>query len=324
MPQETINRNQFANQFQTVLLIFAMAAILGLTGFFLFGSTGFFVAMGLMLFGIAFSGRASASLILRMYKAQPIVRHQAPQLIDLFESICQRANLETIPRLYYIPSQLPNAFAAGTGRSASVAVTDGLIRVLTPRELSGVLAHEVAHIVNRDICVMTTADSITRTTSMISRFGLFAMIFSLGGMVFGSNSPNLLLGGMVMFIAPSVVVALQLAVSRTREFNADQGAAEITRDPYGLAAALSKLDRPKPKGIFERILRPGIHRKEPAMLRTHPPTEERVDKLIELAKLFEAQQSPSQIGSSSQPLVIENQPLVSRTPRYHVISGIWR
>ena len=142
----------------------------------------------MLAFGVLFSRKASVAVILRMYKASPINYQQAPQLVDLFDELCRRAGLQEAPHLFYIPSRLPNAFAVGTGESASVAVTDGLLRMMNSRELAGVLAHEIAHVVNGDIRVMTTADAITRATSMISRMGLFAMMFSFGGMVFGSST----------------------------------------------------------------------------------------------------------------------------------------
>ncbi len=323
MPQQTIDRNQFVNQFQSVLLLIAMAGVLGLTGFLMLGFWGFIGALGLLAFGVLFSRKASVAVILRMYKASPINYQQAPQLVDLFDELCRRAGLQEAPHLFYIPSRLPNAFAVGTGESASVAVTDGLLRMMNSRELAGVLAHEIAHVVNGDIRVMTTADAITRATSMISRMGLFAMMFSFGGMVFGSSTLNFLLGGLMMFFAPTIVIMLQLAVARTREFNADLGSAELTNDPAGLASALSKLERPKPKGILGRILNPGMRRKEPSMLRTHPPTEERVKRLMELVQLAQKRKD-THIASGARRLAVEDRPRVRKRPRYHITTGIWR
>ena len=170
---------------------------------------------------------------------------------------------------------------------------------------------------------MTTADAITRATSMISRMGLFAMMFSFGGMVFGSSTLNFLLGGLMMFFAPTIVIMLQLAVARTREFNADLGSAELTNDPAGLASALSKLERPKPKGILGRILNPGMRRKEPSMLRTHPPTEERVKRLMELVQLAQKRKD-THIASGARRLAVEDRPRVRKRPRYHITTGIWR
>ena len=324
MPQQTIDRNQFVNHLHSVLLLIAMAGVLGLTGFLLLGPWGLIAALGILMFGIFFSGRASAAVLLRMYKASPISYDQAPQLVELFDELCRRAGLKESPHLFYIPSRLPNAFAVGTGKSASVAVTDGLLRMMNSRELAGVLAHEIAHVVNGDIRVMTTADAITRTTSMISRMGLFAIVFSFGGMMFSSNTLNFLLGGLMMFFAPTLVIMLQLAVSRTREFNADLGSAELTHDPAGLASALSKLDRPKPKGLLGRIFNPGHRRKEPSMLRTHPPTEERVERLMELVKLAQDRQQGGQIAAALKRVAIEGRPRVRKRPRYHVTTGIWR
>jgi heat shock protein HtpX len=266
-------------------------------------------------------------MVLRAYKAQPITYDSAPQLNNIFREICKRSDLDPLPQLYYIPSRVPNAFAVGRGRKAAVALTDGLLRLLSPREIAGVLGHEVAHIINRDISVLGVADTITRTTSTLARIGILMMLFSVGTFLFGSGGWTFVLVGLIMFFAPMLVVILQLTVSRTREFDADQGAAELTGDPAGLASALSKLDPPKPRSIFERILRPGSNRKEPAMLRTHPPTEERLAKLMELVEIQKTKQARQQeieyLDEAQSNDELLNQNAVTRRPSYHLISGLW-
>ena len=327
MPQSKIDQNQFTNWFHTILLILAMAAILFATGFALLGTWGIAAAIGLLTLGIIFSSRVTPAVVLRAYNAQPIAYESAPQLNHIFLEICQRAELKTRPQLFYIPSQFPNAFAVGRRKNAAVAVTDGLLRMLTPREIAGVLAHEVSHIINRDISVLGLADTITRTTSTFARIGILMMLFSLGSFLFGPGGVKYILVGLFMFLAPMLVVILQLTVSRTREFDADQGAAELTGDPAGLASALRKLDPPKPRSMFERILRPGSNRKEPAMLRTHPPTEERVAKLMELVEIQNARKDRPQeivfLNESNPDSVQLDQQVVNRVPSYHVISGLW-
>lgn len=324
MPQLQIDQNQRSNLLQTLLLLMAMSAILSGTGFILFGYWGFISALLLLLIGVVFSSRISAAMVLRMYKAVLIEPHQAPQLISLFHVLSERAELPKPPRLYYVPTALPNAFAVGVGKNAAVAITDGLLKLLTQRELAGVLAHELAHIVHHDIRVLGLADTISRTTSFLSRMGLLMVLFSFGSFMIGSNGGSLIIAGLTLFFAPTLVILLQLAVSRTREFNADQGAAEITGDPLGLAMALQKLDIPEHRGVIERLMSPGNHRKEPAMLRTHPPTAERVEKLMELVRISQAENHAGPMLEPPESLLPKMVYPPIRKPRYHVISGVWR
>ena len=325
MPTAKIRENKRSNLLQTVFLITAMGGLLALTGFMLMGWVGMIAAMGVLLFGILFTKRASAAMVLKMYKAKPIQYHQAPQLMDLFKELCDRAKLDSEPGLFYIPSRLPNAFACGVPGKESVAITDGLLRMLNPRELSGVLAHEVAHIMNDDLRVLGTADTISRTISMLSRFGMMLMLFSFSGTLIGAEPFRMIAAGLLLFFAPTIVVLLQLAVSRTREFNADQGAAELTGDPQGLSSALQKLERltGNNTGILERILKPGQKRAQPAMLRTHPPTQERVDKLNELVKEIANPEQNGSLKSSQHRMPILIQPKIKRRPKYHWVSGLW-
>lgn len=318
-----------------MLLLAAMTGILVLAGYLMFDTIGFFVAIALLVFGLFFSPRISTSMLLRHYHAQRITRSEAPGLVDLMEHLCERGGLSNRP-LYYIPSRLPNAFAAGVGQESFVAVTDGLLRLLNGRELAGVLAHEVAHIINNDIKVLGTADTITRTASLFSRIGLLLVLFSGIGHVMGLTWVNFVVGGLVLFFAPSILVMLQLAISRTREFDADLGAAELTEDPAGLASALQKLTPPKQRSLLERLLSPGPRRSQPAMLRTHPPTEERVARLMELERLKqEADQAareeakrklaaalPDKVDSENEVIRIGFPP-VKRKPRYHPTNGLW-
>ncbi len=321
MPQSIIDQHQRNNFFQTTLLLLAMAAVMCFAGYLLFGTTGMLITLGLVAFGMLFSGKVSTGMILRAYQAQPITFENAPALVETIDTICSRADIAPIP-LFYIPSKLPNAFAAGSGKRTIIAVTDGLLRMLTHRELSGVLAHEVAHVVNHDIRVLSTADAITRTTSFLARFGLFMMLFSFSSVLFGLGWARFALAGLVLFFAPAGLVMLQLAISRTREFDADITAAEITGDPLGLAMALQKIDPPQRPGIFQRILHPGPKRTQPAMLRTHPPTEERVERLQELANHQQTEKSNRQPQAPDMPFVVHVPP-VERRPRYHPTNGLW-
>jgi heat shock protein HtpX len=174
-----------------------------------------------------------------------------------------------------------NAFAVGRRNESAIAVTDGLLRTLSPRELVSVLAHETAHIAHGDLFVMGLADVISRITSAMSFVGLFLIFMSL---------PQALAGGDVQWLplillaaAPQVSLLAQLGLSRTREFDADLTAARLTDDPEGLSSALVKLERVQ-NGFLRRIFFPGSGVPEPSWLRTHPTTEERVQRLMDLRR----------------------------------------
>jgi heat shock protein HtpX len=172
---------------------------------------------------------------------------------------------------------VPNAFAVGSPEDSVVAVSDGMLRLMGPRELAGVLAHEVSHVAHRDLWLMALADAIGRLVALASLFGQLLLLVTLPLALVGmAEVPWLAL--LVLILAPSAVNLLQLALSRAREFDADLGAAELTGDPEGLAAALGRLER-RTGRAWEDLLMPGRRVPEPSLLRTHPPTEERVERL---------------------------------------------
>ena len=203
---------------------------------------------------------------------------------------------------------------------------------MNPREMEGILAHEISHLWHRDTFVMGIADTIARITSLLSRIGLIMMLFSF---TMGEDLPWYFVRGLLLFFAPTITVLLQLALSRAREFNADMGAVELTGDPYGLASALDKLERMiQPQSMWRKILTPGYKQTQPALLRTHPDTEERIKRLLELAKALEveqpgprqAQRMAPRARSSQGPrrISIGYDQRARHKPRYHIMSGIFR
>jgi heat shock protein HtpX len=215
-----------------------------------------------------------------MYGAREIPRDMLPDLHAVLTIISRRANLPAVPRLVYIPSAMLNAFAVGRRDDAAIALTDGILRTLTMRELAGVLAHEVSHVRNNDLWVMSLADVMSRVTRMMAFLGLLLLLLTLPmWLMHGGGVPWLLV--LTLAIAPSFVALLQLALSRAREFDADLDAAGLTGDPVGLAAALGKLERRR-GGLWESILMPRGRNPEPSILRTHPKTGERIERLLSL------------------------------------------
>ena len=321
MDFEQLAEHKRHNTLQTLLLIVGMALILGALGYALLNVWGAVAAMILACFVGLTGSRIPASVVLRMFRARPIFPEYAPELLELHTELCRRAQLSHCPGLYYIPSRAVNAFATGSERTSAVAITDGLLRILTPRELAGVLAHEIAHLKNRDLHILSLADTFSRVSSTISRVAFLGLLFLLPqAIVYGSFSA--LLRVLVILFAPALCTLLQLALSRSREFQADTVAAELTFDPQGLASALHKLDRLQPKGWLRRLLYPGNPEPQPTALRTHPPTRERIEKLMEMVPQY--QQPPDVMESTPRSIYAPRQlPPVRQRPTWHWGSGLW-
>lgn len=271
-------RHRVQNALHTALLLLAMAGLAGFLGWAIFGSAA---VAGWALAGavlVAFAHEVSPAFVLRLTGAQALARGEAPRLCALAESLAARAGLARVPRLYYLPTRVMNAFAAGSRANAAIAVSDGLLRNLDSRELAGVLAHEFAHLRANDLRVMTLADVVARMTAFLSLVGQMMLVVLLPlALVTPLEVPWLAL--LALLFAPTVSLALQLALSRTREYDADVAAAELTGDPRGLAMALDKLERLQ-GGWMERL----FMARSPRWLRTHPPIGERIRRLLELER----------------------------------------
>lgn len=273
-----LRRHRLRNLFHSALLIIGMIALLALCMWMLWGGEALIWALAGAILGLSFSPNISARTILSMYRARPLSPTSFPEGYEIVGEIARRARLPHTPRLYYVPSRMLNAFAVGGRGSPAIAVTDGLLRNMSARELAGVLAHEISHVRNRDLWVMNLADMITRLTSIMSVLGMFLLVFMLPLILFGNVAFPVLLPFVLLF-APTIGSLLQLALSRAREYDADLDAVMLTADPQGLASALDKLERLQGR-FWERIMFPGQRIPDPSLLRTHPPTEERIRRLL--------------------------------------------
>jgi len=285
----------------------------------MWGGMGVLIAVAVSLFLVYSVSRASPKMILKMYKARQLGPRDLPELQHLFDHLVSRAELEYAPTLYYVPSKMLNAFATGRDEQAVVAVTHGLLDKMNNREIAGVLAHELSHIKHKDVWVMGLADVFSRLTNTMGQIGQIMLLVSLGAIFVGTSLPLPWLGVAILMLAPVGSTLLQLALSRTREYEADRGAVRITGDPAGLASALQKVEKAK-KGWLQAVM-PGRKIPEPAMLRTHPPTDDRIERLMAMAGGGETLPQPASIP---EPLV--NPPTgyeVRRRPRWHVLSGLW-
>ncbi len=269
--------------FLTVLLVFAGAAIGGRNGMVI----AFVMALVMNFVSYWFSDK----IVLAMYKAQPVTEAQAPDLYAMVRRLTQKAGLP-MPKVYIIPDESMNAFATGRNpEHGVVAVTEGIMRALEREELEGVIAHELAHIKNRDILTGTIVATIAGAISMLAQMAHWAMLFGGGRRDDSDEGGSPVVALVMMIVAPIAAMLVQMAISRTREYEADKGGAAIAGNPYGLANALLKLERgaqevplqdAKPATAHMFIVNPltggGLMR----LFSTHPPIAERVKRLKEL------------------------------------------
>ncbi len=270
--------------FMTLLLVFVGAAIGGRSGM-IFA----FAIATIMNFG---SYWFSDKIVLRMYRAQPVSEAEAPELYAIVRTLVQKASMP-MPKVYIIPEDTPNAFATGRNpEHAVVAVTQGIMRLLSREELSGVISHELAHIRHRDMLTGTIVATIAGAISMLAQMAQWAMLF--GGSRRDDDEGGSPIAALVMMIvAPIAAMVVQMAISRTREYEADAGGAKIAGNPSGLANALLKLEKgnqvipmadAKPATAHMFIVNPLHGGGLLKLFSTHPPIAERVKRLNEMAR----------------------------------------
>jgi heat shock protein HtpX len=273
-------RQRRRNAVQSMLLLGSLVLVAAGLAWLLFGPAGLvwmLIAGGV---AVAFRPRIPTRSLLAMYGAQPLPPAAAPELHQLVRELAKRSGLPAPPTLYYVPSRVPNAFAVGRGDDAGLAVTDGMLRTLTGRELAGVLAHEVSHIRAGDTTVMALSDAVSRFTQLLAYIGLFSIVLTVP-ITFGGD-PRLLVLSAVLIGLPFLTTLLQLALSRSREYDADLAGVSLTGDPEGLATALESLERSTGR-LWERTMVPRGQMPDPILLRTHPATAERAERQRRLA-----------------------------------------
>ncbi|WP_025899529.1 zinc metalloprotease HtpX [Sneathiella glossodoripedis] len=277
------------NFFKTGILIAGITALFLGVGFAIGGESGMFIALAVAIAMNGFAYWNSDKLVLRMYGARQVSDADAPEYVALVRKLAQNAGLP-MPKVYIMDNPQPNAFATGRNpENAAVAATTGLLKMLTREELAGVMAHELAHIQNRDTLIMTVTSTIAGAISMLANFALF----------FGGNRNNNLgvVGTLLMVVlAPVAAMLVQMAISRTREYSADKLGGEICGNPEWLASALHKLEKgasyienpvaeqnPASANLF--IVNPLHGKGADNLFSTHPSTQNRIARLLEMARL---------------------------------------
>lgn len=274
------------NWVKTAILMAAIMALFGIVGGMIGGKSGMLMAL---VFGGAmnlFSYWFSDTMVLKMYNAQQVDETSAPQFYAMVRELAQKADLP-MPKVYIINEAQPNAFATGRNpEHAAVAATTGIIQLLSARELRGVMAHELAHVKHRDILISTISATMAGAISALANFAMF-----FGGRDENGRSVNPLVGILVAILAPLAASLIQMAISRAREFEADQGGAEISGTPNALADALAKIQMyaegripmgpavAHPETAQMMIMNPLSGGGLRGLFSTHPPTEERIARL---------------------------------------------
>jgi heat shock protein HtpX len=282
----------FGNQIRTAALLGLLSGLIVLVSYYLVGNEqGLILGLGFAAFTSFSSWFYSDKAALAAYQAQPIAREQAPDLYDMVAKLSDRADIP-MPKVFLVPTKAPNAFATGRDPAhAAVAVTEGILELLSPEELEGVLAHELTHVKNRDTLTQAIAGTLAGAVTFVGRILSF-------GALYGPVNRNNRQGGnplgilFLIILAPISAGLIQMAISRTREYAADAGSAEITGNPTALAAALQKLEELgrqvpmhgnpafSPLLIINPLSAGGLQ----SLFRTHPPTEDRIRRLLELAQ----------------------------------------
>jgi len=277
------------NWVKTAILMAAITALFGVLGAAIGGRSGMLLALGFALVSNFFAYWFSDKMVLRMYNAQEVDASSAPQFYGMVRELAGRAGLP-MPKVYLIDEEAPNAFATGRNpQHAAVAATTGILRVLSSRELRGVMAHELAHVKHRDILISTISATMAGAISALANFAMF-----FGGRNDEGRPSNPIAGILVALLAPLAGALIQMAISRAREFEADRGGAEISGDPQALASALDKIHRyaqgipletaeRHPETAQMMIMNPLSGGGLRGLFSTHPATEERVRRLMAMA-----------------------------------------
>jgi heat shock protein HtpX len=275
-----------ANAMKTTLFLALLTGLFVAVGGLLGGQSGMVMAFGLALVMNFVSYWFSDKIVLKMYGAKPLAEGDAPVVHRIVRNLATKAGIP-MPKLYILPSAAPNAFA--TGRSpqhAAVAVTDGILRIMDEAELEGVLAHELSHVLNRDVLISTVAATIAGAISMLANIAQWGMMFG-GSRDEEGRGTNPIAMILTIILAPLAAMLIQMAVSRSREYQADASGARLTRNPLGLASALGKLDQasrvvqmdanPATAHLF--IVNPLTGRSLMNLFMTHPPIQDRIARL---------------------------------------------
>lgn len=274
-----MSQHRHKSRLMVAALLGAITAVLLLSANLIAGPDGIIIAAALIAAGIMSAQRVAPALVMQMFNAKPIDPYDWPEAYNTVNALRQRAGLEEMPQLYCLPGENMMAFSTGSQQEPVIAISVGAMRHLTSRELHGIVAHELAHVASGDMTLLMLSEVMTRLTRTFATLGLLLAIW----LALASDVRVPVLTLIVLAVAPTAVSLLKLALSRNREFDADDYAADLTGDPAGLASALQKIEREQ-ASIWRRLFQPYVRGDVPTLLRSHPKTEERVARLLARAR----------------------------------------
>ena len=275
--------HRLRNVTHSALMIGGIGLLMLVSSFLLWSWAGILVALVSVGVLLLLGPRVRPETVMRLYRAEPVGPRHGTQLLRIVEVLADRAELGSHPRLFVVPSMTLNAFATGTPERAAIALTEGLLRRLSLRELAGVIAHEMSHIRNNDLFVMGLADAMTRFTQLLSYVALALAMLNIPALLLGLDTFSWT-AILLLYLAPAASSLLQLGLSRTREFDADLEAAGLTGDPAGLASALRSLERSQGRFWEDLMIPPTRRVPYPSLLRSHPETSDRVARLADVGR----------------------------------------
>ena len=272
--EKAVESHQWWNTTQSILQLGTLTGLLSLLGWLLAGTLGIAFATGTVLFTLWFLPRLSPAILMRWHQGRLLRTEELPWLHQIQKDLANRAGFVRSPALYYVPSSALNAFAVGNRQEGGIAVTDGLLRTLSYREIRAVLAHEMTHLQHNDVSVMLLSSIVGRLIQWLAWSGIALILFSLPlSWLYEKPVPWPWL--LLVIVAPWLSLLLQAGLSRTREFQADLGAARLTDDPQALMQALAKIDSGSSAPV---------HPSETTLLQSHPATSERIARLASISQ----------------------------------------
>lgn len=302
MNRTLVDQHRFRNQLHSIVLFGGLVGLLGLVGYLLLGSGGLLLGCLIATLTVALQHSIPTEWLLRMHGARRMDASRSPRLIRILQTLLDRANLDCPVTLYYVPSHTLNAFTMGNQSKAIVAVTTGILQQLDERDIAAILAHEISHIKHRDISINTLAATIVSMTRSLSLVAAACAVLFFPSWMSSGEMASWVLLLFIALIAPALSVLLQMALSRTREFDADLSAAELLGDPQGLISALTKLEQPHRgpwyNSYYQVLRNPGQQ-----LLSSHPATADRIARLRSLRGNREPRETPAASNHCSESFV---------------------
>ena len=288
-------KSRLRDALHSAVLILGMALLAALCAFGLWGWSGMFAVFAGVVLGSTLAPSLPLEVILRAWRARPLARHELPDAFAATDALSMRAGLPAAPGLWYVPTPRLLAFTLGGPSQAAIVLSDGLVRLLAPRELTAVIAHEIGHVRNNDLRIMALADMLSRMARTFANVGLLLLVLNIP-LAIGEHTHLSWTTVFLLIVSPTIAALLQLALSRTREFEADMAAAELSGDPEALISALMKMERAE--GSLWESLFPGRRLPDLRLFRTHPLTRERVLRL----RRHESGHPPASMRGRRRPL----------------------